>query len=760
MQMQDVWMVRRLLGRAVVVACVAIATLAAASTALANAPNPIPGTTKVDSLVVNPDGSRTITVQGQWTWVASNEPNCPADRNGVGYQVAWFDGNTANPIGGGPGGPGSGSPSGVLYIGGPTDNIVHSVETLGGSSAYGNAFYDGAPSSYIAHAASNPTPNSTDAASWVSNCGTTTSAGSTGTWGPISHTYPASFTGPITLCPIMYDPHGTPQDKGGGGSKVGDITAGGAGHNGDNSYEGNGVDDSCLKYTVYAPTLTTMAASGTVGQALEDTATLTGSGGISGTISWNVYAAGDTTCATPLNASSLTVSTHGDGTYTSPGFTPSSAGRYRWVATYMSTSGTAVTSCSDPNELSTVSPASPAIVTDASSADLGQPIHDTAMLSGAYSATGTITWTVYAASDTRCATPLYTVSDPVNGDGTYVSPSRTPSATGQYQWLARYSGDANNQAVSTACGDPNEVSTVQQAPAPSIALVKLERLGATAAYTHGPITGNVGDTVEYQMTVINTGNTPLAITFSDNGCDAGTLSGPVLLAGTYDAASHDLSAGGGLQYTCSHVLSAGDAPGYTNTATVSGQPPSGAPVSASDSVVANLNLPAIHMVKLQRVGSSGSFTTSPVTGLVGQTVEYEIQVTNTGNTPLTLTLSDPLCDAGTVSGPVQIAPTLSGDVLLPGGMAQYTCSHRLTPGDSSPFINTATVVGQPPTGPPVSGTSSVTANKQAVSPITIVRCGHGKVKTTKKVHGRKVTVCVAKKHVHIKRKRKLPHFTG
>ena len=53
------------------------------------------------------------------------QPDCPTARDGVGYQVAWFDGNTANPIGS------AKSPDGVIYIGDGQDNIVHSVDPLG-----------------------------------------------------------------------------------------------------------------------------------------------------------------------------------------------------------------------------------------------------------------------------------------------------------------------------------------------------------------------------------------------------------------------------------------------------------------------------------------------------------------------------------------------------------------------------------------------------------------------------------------------------
>lgn len=631
-----------------------------------------------------------------------------------------------------------------------------------------------------------------------------------------------------------------------------------------------------------SPSIVTSASSGTVGQPVHDVATLSGGDSPTGTITWKVYAA-NTGCATAL--ATVTASVDGDGTYISPDFTPSSAGTYQWVATYSgdANNNSVASACNDTGEQSTVSKASPSIATTATSNTSGGAVHDVATLSGGDSPTGTITWNVYAAG-TGCATSLHTVSVPVSGDGVYTSPDYTPSSTGTYQWVAMYSGDSNNNAVSSACDDTNEQSTISATPAPAIALVKLERNGSSGPYVHGPITGNVGDTINYQMTVTNTGNTNLVITFSDPHCDAGTLSAPVVVSGTYDSATNTLSPGGELQYTCSHKLTASDAPEFSNTASVSGQPPSGPPVTASDTVVATLNLPGMSVVKLQRDGSSGAFTTStipasvgdtiqyeiqvtntgntplalslsdphcdsgtiagpfpvsgtlagnvlspggtaqfkcshvlgmgdepsftnvgtvtgqppsgppltgsgsvtvtvthpgisvvklqrdgssgtftssPITAKIGDTIEYEIQVTNTGTAPLTLSLSDPRCDAGTIAGPVALSGTLVGNVLSPGGVAQYTCSHVLKRSDASPFTNTATVTGTPPVGPPVSGTSSVQANKQGVKSVKVVRCGRHKVKKHKKVHGKTVTVCVKKKKVRaVVIRRTLPSFTG
>src|SRR5436305_638831 len=313
--------------RGFVVLCSGLGLLGLAGSAWANAPNPVAGTTQVDQVRVNPDGSRTVTVQGRWVW--TTQTNCPAARNGVGYQVDWFD-NTTNAIGG------AKSPNGILYVGDGQDNIVHSIETLGGSSAEGNAFWDGVPSSYLTHNQADTTPDSTDASNWLSNCDNVNPSTkvSSGTWGPISHTYSAAFTGPITLCPIMYDPHGGHDNS--GQSSVKDITAGSSpaskGYNNDNSYEANGTGpNGNMCPTIGIPTLTTHASNATAPDAIHDTATLSGTNGESGTITFKLYPAGSGCSGTPLYTNS--VSTSGDGDYQPGDYSPTSARPYQWRAT-------------------------------------------------------------------------------------------------------------------------------------------------------------------------------------------------------------------------------------------------------------------------------------------------------------------------------------------------------------------------------------------------------------------------------------------
>src|SRR5205823_7073010 len=132
-----------------------------------------------------------------------------------------------------------------------------------------------------------------------------------------------------------------------------------------------------------APTITTVASGPvTVGAAIHDVATLSGAVGATGAVTFQVYAPGDTTCATSLGTlvtSSSNVDANGNGTYTSANFTTAATGDYRWRAFFAGDAKNTATStpCNDTNETSHVNPAAPTITTNASGpVTVGANIHD------------------------------------------------------------------------------------------------------------------------------------------------------------------------------------------------------------------------------------------------------------------------------------------------------------------------------------------------------------------------------------------------
>jgi hypothetical protein len=236
---------------------------------------------------------------------------------------------------------------------------------------------------------------------------------------------------------------------------------------------------------------------------------------------------------------------------------------------------------------------------------------------------------------------------------------------------------------------------------PSFTIEKRQQIAGTAGgFTTSPLSGKIGQMVDYQIVVQNTGSVPETFSeFSDPHCDPHTLAG--------GPGSTAVAPGESTIYTCDHVLA--QVGSYTNEATLTGNTVGGAPVvHVSNQVVVTVAPePAFTLEKLQKLASSpGAFTTQPVTGAIGDTVDYEIVVKNTGNVPLTLSgFSDARCDPFTLAGGPGETP------LAPGLSTTYTCSHVLR--SSGRYVNEATVTGTPQGEAPITHTSN---RVEAVTP--------------------------------------------
>ena len=122
-----------------------------------------------------------------------------------------------------------------------------------------------------------------------------------------------------------------------------------------------------------------------------------------------------------------------------------------------------------------MTPSATNISTTASpSADVGQPIFDTATLGGSGpSRPGRSPSRLFGPNNATCTgTPAFTSTKPVNGTGTYTSDASSRPPPGTYEFVATYSGDANNAAAGpTPCNDPAEAVVVL--PRPQIAVTKV-----------------------------------------------------------------------------------------------------------------------------------------------------------------------------------------------------------------------------------------------------------------------------------------------
>ncbi|WP_203910421.1 choice-of-anchor A family protein [Rhizocola hellebori] len=218
---------------------------------------------------------------------------------------------------------------------------------------------------------------------------------------------------------------------------------------------------------VVTPTLTTVASDDIVlGGSVTDTANLGGGLNPIGVLTFTLYGPNDPDC-TGVPATTSTRIVIGNRSYTSDAFTPTQAGTYQWVASYSgdADNNPVTTACDDPAEsvVVTTTPATPSITTDASpDITLGGSITDTANLADGDSPTGSITFDLYGPNNATCAgQPIFSTQTSVNGNGPYTSAPFTPTQVGTYQWIATYSGDANNAPADTACGDPAEQVVVK-----------------------------------------------------------------------------------------------------------------------------------------------------------------------------------------------------------------------------------------------------------------------------------------------------------
>ncbi len=92
-------------------------------------------------------------------------------------------------------------------------------------------------------------------------------------------------------------------------------------------------------------------------------------------------------------------------------------------------------------------------------------------------------------------------------------------------------------------------------------------------------------------------------------------------------------------------------------------------------------------------GVADGYSPAPLTAQVGQTINYEIVISNTGTVPLTFgSFSDPRCDPGTLTGGPGKLP------LQMGQSAKYFCTHKLTAADGASYTNTASITGTPEPG--------------------------------------------------------------
>jgi len=207
----------------------------------------------------------------------------------------------------------------------------------------------------------------------------------------------------------------------------------------------------------------------------------------------------------------------------------------------------------------------------------------------------------------------------------------------------------------------------------------------------------VGDKVTYTIDVTNTGG----VTLTDvNVADAM----PGLVLDPTCTGLGSLAPGQATACTATYTVTQADLDrgSIANTATASGTPPTGGPISGTGKAtvpVAGLN-PSVSLAKT---------ATPKIISAVGDIVTYTFNVTNSGNVTLTnVKVNDPM--PGLMPDP----SCASLGTLAPGASTSCTATYTVTQADldNGGINNTATATATPPSGPDItgSGTADVTAN--------------------------------------------------
>ncbi|MBO9520443.1 MAG: hypothetical protein J7518_02810 [Nocardioidaceae bacterium] len=247
-----------------------------------------------------------------------------------------------------------------------------------------------------------------------------------------------------------------------------------------------------------------------------------------------------------------------------------SAGRYCWRSEFSGVVADGIPPASESaaNECFTVNATTPTLSTDAGadSVVLGSAISDSATLTGTVPqptnpvintngatgspAGGTITFRLYGPSNTGCGDLRFTSSAvPVTGDGTYQSPTFTPGASGNYHWVATYSGSSpntNGTDHNTACDDTAEDVTVTTVPSTmttaqrwvpndsaTISASAGGALAGTVSFTLYPSSDCTGTPVFPAETQSVTGTSPQTV--STTNTTAVTASGDFSWSVSYDS---------------------------------------------------------------------------------------------------------------------------------------------------------------------------------------------------------------------------------
>ncbi len=208
--------------------------------------------------------------------------------------------------------------------------------------------------------------------------------------------------------------------------------------------------DELLTVNKASPSIATTLSDTAValGASVHDSAALTGaSADAGGTVTYTVYS--DNQCTKDARDAGTKTVVNG-AVPDSNALVFNSAGTFFWQAHYSgdANNNPADSVCTDETVV---------VAKNNPSAATAQHLipNDDFTLSGGFNPTGTITFKLYAPSDSTCSgNPALTQTVSVNGNGTYSTTNQSfiASDEGTWRWASSYSGDGNNEAAASTCG--------------------------------------------------------------------------------------------------------------------------------------------------------------------------------------------------------------------------------------------------------------------------------------------------------------------
>ncbi|MBH0008179.1 DUF11 domain-containing protein [Salinibacterium sp. SWN1162] len=354
--------------------------------------------------------------------------------------------------------------------------------------------------------------------------------------------------------------------------------------------------------------------------------------------------------------------------------------------------------------------------------------------SGAYTtgsgAVGSVvTYTFSVKNDGNVTLSQVVLADPLSGlspisvtwpgASGVLTPGQT--ATGTATYTVKQSdvdaGSVKNTATATA-KTPSGGTVTQPSTQSVVPTVTPSRVITTtkSAVIAGGATGKVGDVINYSFSAKNDGNVTLSgVTIAD------PLTGLSALTYSWPGATGVLAPGQTVTAVATYTIKQSDVNtgSVKNTATGSGTHGGTTVTDPSDQV----SVPTVAANPVITTLKSGALAAGS-TGRAGDTVNFSIKLTNSGNVTLTSVSA-----ADTLPGLSALAygtwPSGTTGTLAPGQSVTATANYTLKQSDvdAGSVSNTATGSGTPPTGAAVTSTSPATVPITAGPALTVSKSG-------------------------------------